>query len=961
MERYSLPPMPRLVPNLRPLRPLRPVWSLAVLAPLALGCATANAAPPGSPFDKLLDRRAIGAHTFTSEHPTWDGRGVVVAVLDTGVDMGVIGLKTLPSGGPKVIDVRDFSGQGVVTLSDSEALEKDGTAYLKSGEVTVTGHAALPRSKGGALPKIGVLRESTFQNSDVADLNGDGDGGDEFAVAVVETETGHTAFVDLSGDLDLADAKPIRSYGVAQETFTFRLRSPTSERPPLTMALHIDDDGETVQFHFDDGGHGSHVAGIAAGFGLMGRAGFDGVAPGAQVLSLKIGDNTLSGGATTTDAMRRALEFAGRWSADKKVLVVANISYGISSEREGRTDIDTLTDELLAKYPMLVVATSAGNEGPGLSTIGTPAGAQLATAVAAMMPREVAETLFGSGIKRDLIFSFSSRGGEVAKPDLLAPGVASSTTPEFDEGDVKAGTSMAAPQISGFYALLGSAAVAQKVPITNTILKRAALASAAPMAGYSLLEQGAGIPDAARAWRHVQAMSRSAEPFRVAGYSVSSPIPTAPGLDGAAAYFRAGTWLPDGDEGHRFQVEPIFFEAGKGKDGFQQVLSWRSDTSWMKVDRKDVRFRGGNPESIVVRYDAEALREPGVYSGRIIGTPDDAGGVPAVSLWTTVVVPHQVDAAGGYGLTSELELDPGEHVRVPVLVPPGATSLEVDVSAVGFAECRLYAFDPEGHPQAPLVPSTSSRSGTTSSFRAGESALSAGTWEFVVVASGGSRRPSRATLDVQFRALDFDPIRSWSLAPGEHPKGSVKVTNRYDTRFDGRVSGQVVGYRKEHEVSASGDTASESYSLNTDIERVDFVLRLDPDVHARFTDVAVGVFDASGNAIVKDGFMTGTARISVAAEGLGSGFLLKIQGARASGDKNVEGFSVAVEETWVRKSAIEIPATDLVLYPSVPAVIDFELQKTPPRAPDGYVTYGTLTLLDGATDSVWAEIPILVE
>ncbi|MBT9560863.1 MAG: S8 family serine peptidase [Myxococcales bacterium] len=928
---------------------------------LVLGCATANAAPPGSPFDRLLDRRPIGAHAFTQEHPSWDGRGVVIAVLDTGVDMGVAGLTTVPTGGPKVIDVRDFSGQGIVTLSDAEELQKDGTAFLKSSEVTVTGYAGIPRSTGGALPKLGVLRESAFQNSDVQDLNGDGDGNDEFAVAVVATEKGRTAYVDLSGDLDLADAKPIRSYGVAQETFSFRLRSPTTEKPPLTIALHLDDDGDTVQFHFDDGGHGSHVAGIAAGFGLMGRTGYDGVAPGAHVLSLKIGDNTLSGGATTTDAMRRALEFAGRWSADKKVLVVANISYGISSEREGRTDIDTLTDELLAKYPMLVVATSAGNEGPGLSTIGTPAGAQLATAVAAMMPRETAETLFGSGIKRDLIFSFSSRGGEVAKPDLLAPGVASSTTPEFDDGDIKAGTSMAAPQVTGFYALVGSAAVAQKVPITNTILKRAALASAEPMHSYSLLEQGAGIPNAARAWKHVQAMSRSAEPFRVAGYRVSSPIPTAPGLDGAAAYFRAGTWLPDDDEGHRFQVEPIFFDAGKGQDGFQQVLSWRSEASWISVDRKDVRFRGGNPESIVVRYDAEALREPGVYTGRVVGTPDDAGGVPAVALWTTVVVPHQVDAAGGYGLTTELELDPGEHARVPVLVPPGATSLQVDLSALGFAECRLYAFDPEGHPRAPISPSTSSRSGTTASFRAGEDALDAGTWELVVVASAGSRRASKATLDVQFRALDFDPIRSWSLAPGEHPKGSVKVVNRFDTRFDGRVSGEVVGYRREHDLDAAGDTASESYSLNADIERVDFVLRLAPEVHARFTDVAIGVFDASGNAVVKDGFMSGTARISVPAQGLGSGFRLQIQGARASGDKNGDGFTIRVEETWVRKSPIAIPATELVLYPSVPAVIDFELQKTPPRAPDGYVTYGSLTLLDGVTDSVWAEIPILVE
>ena len=40
------------------------------------------------------------------------GKGVVIAVLDTGVDMGVEGLKVLPDGKPKVVDVRDFSTEG---------------------------------------------------------------------------------------------------------------------------------------------------------------------------------------------------------------------------------------------------------------------------------------------------------------------------------------------------------------------------------------------------------------------------------------------------------------------------------------------------------------------------------------------------------------------------------------------------------------------------------------------------------------------------------------------------------------------------------------------------------------------------------------------------------------------------------------------------------------------------------
>ena len=64
-------------------------------------------------------------------------------------------------------------------------------------------------------------------------------------------------------------------------------------------AVNIFDEGETLSIVTDTGSHGTHVAGIVAAcmrnvdgnVATGGMAQFDGVAPGAQIVSCKIGDN----------------------------------------------------------------------------------------------------------------------------------------------------------------------------------------------------------------------------------------------------------------------------------------------------------------------------------------------------------------------------------------------------------------------------------------------------------------------------------------------------------------------------------------------------------------------------------------------------------------------------------------------------------------------------------------------
>ncbi len=193
----------------------------------------------------------------------------------------------------------------------------------------------------------------------------------------------------------------------------------------------------------DDNGHGTHVAGIAAGNGAASGGKYRGVAPEATLYIAKALD--ANGDGMMSDAM------AGiEWAVEQRVHVI-----GLSLGGEGPCDgTDALSETCdVAVEAGYVVCVAAGNAGPGARTVGPPGCARQVITV-------------GASTDDDQVLSFSARGptsdGRV-KPDLLFPGVniVSCRARGTSKGRVineyyteTSGTSMATPHAVGAAALL---------------------------------------------------------------------------------------------------------------------------------------------------------------------------------------------------------------------------------------------------------------------------------------------------------------------------------------------------------------------------------------------------------------------------------------------------------------------------------------------------------------------------
>ncbi len=783
------------------------------------------------------------------------------------------------------------------------------------------------------------------------------------------------ALVDLDGDGNLDDETPVRSYGVDHQTLRFRSDTDTAKLHRVTGGLTILPARNTVEFHIAGGAHGTHVAGIAAGWRLNGQDGFDGVAPGAQILSLKIGHNSLSGGATTTGSVKKALEFGARWSRDHGRPVVFNMSYGIGSETEGHSAIDVFVDDFLLQHPDLVFVTSAGNDGPGLSTVGTPGAGYFAFTTGALFPAELSRRLYGGDLARNEPFHFSSRGGELMKPTALAPGAASSSVPPYARGDAMWGTSMASPQAAGAMAALVGAAVAEDVPYTWALLKQAVRGTARPLPGYTVLDQGAGVIAIPEAFRALTGLSdRAGSPLLAYTVTADGPIPT--GASPQAAFWRTGGVYPEPPRGVAVTVTPAFAAAAgpDAEDAFYRAFTLRSDAPWLTLDRDQTYLKGGESRTFTVRYDPDRLREPGLHVGRVLAYAKGLGGskAPEWESWHTVIVPHAFDRDTGYDRAWSGEgLEAGEIRRFYLRPPAGASAmvLDLEVPEGKHGRVRLALYDPAGRRSGGGAGWADSEERSAASVTLAGADLVPGTWEAVVVAdyrnTGASAWRLRARVD-GIRA-DPDTLRAFRYPQGGSPAAEVTATAVLDRAFHGRGEGEIAGYLREGTIRVSGtDVWTRDFKMGPDLDRVDFHFEMPAPVYDTLTDCAVQVLDGTGKAVVNSGF--GDRYLDIVLrnphpESPDSGtYTLRVWAGFTAAEAETS-WSFTLREAYRRVESVPVRVRHgkdarFDLWPDVPVELTLECDSPPRVAPDGMVDYGEIRLVDETESRVRLALPV---
>ncbi len=757
--------------------------------------------PKNNPYMPTRDTKAA---QFTDEHRKWDGRNTTIAILDSGIDLDHPALATTSTGERKIVDWYNANS----TTSGDGTWVQVGGSY--NGKFTRNGVTYTAPATGGPF-SVGVFRETAgdlgLANSETGgDINRDGDRVD--AIGVLQDITTKEVRVDVDGDGDFTDERAMIDYKYKKDVGHFGTDNPAT--PVLdTVAFVVqtdrsiyDNQGNAyVNIGIAAAAHGSHVAGITSANKLFGGKA-SGVAPGAKLMAVKV---CLSTPSCTSSGLIDGVLYAARNGAD-----VVNISIGgLPALNDGNNARAELYNRTIAEYNMQIFI-SAGNSGAGANTVGDPSVATDAISVGSYITKETWLSNYGSvTAQKENLHGFSSRGPSEDggfKPNIVAPGSAISTVPQWQvPGPVAGtyalpagyamfnGTSMAAPQTTGAAALLVSAYKAEHNGERPAVadLRNAIQSGAKWVSSLKAYEQGAGLLDVRKAWQQLNAHPTVQNvTTSVAVNTVLSPLLQKPNT-GVGIHDREGVTL--GKEYTRTYT----LTRTTGPDRNQQFLvTWQGNDGTFS-SKSVVSLPLNKPTTFDVKVKPT---KTGIHSATLKLDNPATRGVDVFTL-NTVFVGEEFTAPNKYAVSKSGSIARNQSQNLLVRVPVGTSALKVDLvgggTEAGKGQIRFLRFDPYG--TSPDVnTSTNCYNPDAGAGCAGGTPTSRtvanpvpGVWEIVVEArrtSDADTAPYTVTASVLGTAVSPDPDTIASAQVGVGVDRTYTATNTL-AAFNGRVVG----------------------------------------------------------------------------------------------------------------------------------------------------------------------------
>ncbi|XP_044764986.1 tripeptidyl-peptidase 2 [Coccinella septempunctata] len=506
------------------------------------------------PTISLLPKKETGVYSFLTKYPEYDGRGTTIAILDSGVDPGAPGLQTTTEGHRKVIHRFDCSGCGDVCTITS-AQPSDGIIIGLTGRKlhipedwkNPTNTYRIGLKHAYCLFSESLRKQMRQKNKEKCwdTVNRDilaktrrelaaYDGKDsslsdaermkkedlearlemllQFEKKMVDPGPVYDCLLFHDGEMwrccvdtsEIGNLKECRVLGEYSKTGDY---APLTKESNLNYSFNVHDDGDTLELVGLCSIHGTLVAAIASAH-FPDKPEENGVAPGAKIISLSIGDGRL-GSMETGTALVRAMIKVMELSRTENIHVI-NMSYGEHSHWSDTGRIGELMLEVVDKYGITWVA-SAGNHGPALNTVGTPPdiSQEVLIGVGAYVSPEMMLAAYSMRQKLPgMLYTWSSRGPTIdggMGVTVCAPGGAIAPSPNFTltYSQLCNGTSMSSPHTAGAISLIISGLIKRNLPFSPYSIKRAIEASATFLPEVEVFVQGSGLLNVEKTFDHL--------------------------------------------------------------------------------------------------------------------------------------------------------------------------------------------------------------------------------------------------------------------------------------------------------------------------------------------------------------------------------------------------------------------------------------------------------------------------